>query len=64
VKRPNRDELLSIKVGDYQYNDLLTMADSLMAGIEAAYANSTLPEAPDKEQIELVLVQMREELYR
>lgn len=64
VKRQNREELLSIKTGNYQYNDLLTMADSLMAGIEAAYANSPLRGVPDIKQIELVLVQMREELYR
>ena len=63
VKRQNRQELLSIKTGEYQYNDLLAMADSLMAGIEAAYENSPLPNVPNKEQIELVLVQMREELY-
>jgi hypothetical protein len=63
VKRPNREELLSIKTGEYQYNDLLAMADSLMARIEAAYEHSPLPEVPNKEQIELVLVQMREQLY-
>ncbi|MCS3797782.1 DNA polymerase beta superfamily protein [Niastella sp. OAS944] len=64
VKRLNRQELLSIKTGEYQYNDLLAMADSLMADIEAAYENSTLPNVPNKEQIELVLVQMRETLYK
>jgi uncharacterized protein len=63
VKRPNRDELLSIKAGDYQYNDLLTMADSLMTRIEIAYENSALPNVPNKEEIGSVLVQMREELY-
>jgi uncharacterized protein len=63
VKRPNRDELLSIKTGEYQYNDLLTMADSLMERIEAAYENSPLPNVPNKEQLELVLVQMRVQLY-
>jgi hypothetical protein len=64
VKRLNRDELLSIKAGDRPYNELLAMADSLMARIETAYDNSPLPEVPDKAQIEFILVQMRETLYR
>jgi hypothetical protein len=63
VKRLNREELLSVKAGDRPYNELLEMADSLMARIETAYDNSPLPEVPDKEQIEFVLVQMRETLY-
>lgn len=63
VKRFNRDELLSIKAGDRPYDDLLEMADSLMTRIEAAYFNSPLPEVPDKEKAELVLIQMRETLY-
>lgn len=63
VKRPNREELLSIKVGNFQYDDLLAMAHSLMDRIETAYENSSLPSLPDKENIEGILVQMREELY-
>ncbi|WP_207514715.1 DNA polymerase beta superfamily protein [Longitalea luteola] len=63
VKRSNREELLSIKAGDFQYDDLLVMADALMNRIEAAYSTSQLTPYPDKEKIEAILVQMREELY-
>jgi len=63
VKRSNREELLSIKTGQFQYDDLLVMADSLMQRIETAYKKSTLPALPDKSRIESILVQMREELY-
>jgi len=63
VKRPNREELLSIKTGHFQYDELLTMANALMDSIEKAYVNSPLPTLPDKERIEGILVQMREELY-
>jgi uncharacterized protein len=63
VKRPNRDELLSIKAGHFQYEDLLAMANTLMEGIEKAYENSPLPTLPDNEKIEGILVKMREELY-
>lgn len=64
VKRPNRENLLSIKAGDFQYDDLLKMAHKHMEGIEAAYLTSKLPEAPDKDKIESVLVEMRNELYQ
>jgi uncharacterized protein len=63
VKRGNRDELLSIKRGEFQYDELLVMADSLMQRIETAYEKSSLPAMPDKDSIESILVQMREELY-
>lgn len=64
VKRTNREELLSIKAGQFQYDELLVMADALMQRIETAYEKSSLPEMPDKEIIEALLVQMREDLYR
>lgn len=64
VKRPNREELLSIKTGRFDYDYLLTMADLLMEKIDAAYATSTMPEAPDKETAIDLLVQMRNELYQ
>jgi hypothetical protein len=63
VKRLNREELLSIKTGQFQYDELLVMADSLMQLIETAYEKSSLPAMPDKEKIESIFVQMREELY-
>ncbi|WP_205511605.1 DNA polymerase beta superfamily protein [Longitalea arenae] len=63
VKRSNREELLSIKAGDFEYEDLLLMADALMSRIEKAYYASPLPTHPDKEKTEAILVKMREELY-
>jgi Predicted nucleotidyltransferase len=63
VKRPNRDELLAIKSGAYAYEQLLQMADTLFEEVETAFANSTLPEAPDSTIAEAILVNMREMLY-
>jgi uncharacterized protein len=63
LKRSNREELLAVKKGAFEYEALLAMADVLMEEIEAAYAVSSLPEAPDKVAIEKVLVKMREALY-
>lgn len=63
VKRPNREELIPIKVGRYDYDELLAVADTIMAFIDVAEERTTLPEKPDKEYIESILVQMREVLY-
>jgi len=64
VKRPNREQLLDIKSGNMDYDDLLAMADKLMENIESYYLTSSLLDAPDKEKAEKVLVEMREELYK
>jgi uncharacterized protein len=64
VKRSNREDLLAIKSGKFEYEQLLNMADRLMHDIEIAYAQSKLPAEPKRELIEAVLVEMRDELYR
>lgn len=64
VRRSNREELLHIKSGNMDYDDLLAMADKLMEKIESYYLKSSLPDVPDKEKAEKVLVEMRTELYK
>ncbi|WP_342330123.1 nucleotidyltransferase domain-containing protein [Pedobacter sp. FW305-3-2-15-E-R2A2] len=63
IKRPNRAELLSIKSGHYSYDELQKMAEELIVQIDLAYKKSDLPEAPDAEALEKVLIAMRTELY-
>jgi hypothetical protein len=63
VKRPNREQLLSIKSGNYQYNELVQMANALIEEIELTAQQSPLPDMPDKETAEAILVQMRQQLY-
>jgi len=64
IRVPNRDELLDIKAGNKEYDDLLEMADNLIISIENCYQNSTLPEKPDEEKVIQTLIIIREELYR
>lgn len=64
VKRQNREQLLDIKNGNMDYDDLLIMADKLMENIELYNSTSPLPTVPDKDSTERVLVEMREKLYR
>ena len=63
IRVDNRKELLDIKAGNKEYDELLEMADNLITSIENLYINSPLPELPNKEKAEATLVQIREELY-
>ncbi|MBF4469830.1 hypothetical protein [Flavobacterium sp. HJJ] len=46
-----------------EYDDLLEMADNLIASIEKQYQTSTLPGKPDEEKAIQTLIKIREELY-
>ena len=63
VKRPNREFLLEIKSGKYEYEELLQMAEQKQLEMEEAFDQSALPEAPDMEQISRLTAEMREAFY-
>ena len=60
----NREELLAIKAGEREYDDLLNMADELIASIESLYESCTLPETPNVEKMTKALIEIRQELYK
>ena len=56
------DDLKAILHGDYTYEQVMKMAENLVAEMEKIYHESTLPEKPDLEQINqlcMELVEMR-----
>ena len=63
VKRDNRDELLAIKSGNYEYDELLMMADQLMEHTQKAFAHSTLPDYPNHSAAIATLNHIRSVLY-
>ncbi len=63
VERPNREELLAIKRGEFGYDELLARARDKIAAVESAAAKSSLPEAPDLRAIERRLVAARGRVY-
>lgn len=63
IKCPNREELLAIKKGDKEYDELVKMAEDLMSSIEYYTSVSNLPASPDRTKIEQILVKIRTELY-
>lgn len=63
VYREDREQLLKIKSGYYQYDDLLRLAEEKQIEIEKVYEKSKLPESPDTSIINSLLAEMRREYY-
>jgi len=63
VKRENRDELLKVRKGDWQYDELIEMANNKMLSVEKAFETSSLPDEPDRERIQKLLIEIRTALY-
>ena len=64
VRRPNRGFLLQIRRGEFEYGQLVADAEQLVTRVEAAFANSALPDAPDRVAAEQLLRRIRQAFYR
>lgn len=63
VKRPNRDFLLDIKNGKFEYEDLLKMSDLKQNEMASVFEQSSLPENPDLELINKLTYKLRDKFY-
>ncbi|MEB0263600.1 MULTISPECIES: nucleotidyltransferase domain-containing protein [unclassified Mucilaginibacter] len=64
VHRQDRDFLLSIRSGAFEFDELMGMIDEKMHKVDELYKNADLPEQPDVKTAEDVLVQIRERFYK
>ena len=64
VKRSDREFLLGIKSGKYEYEDLLKMAQEKQTEMEAAFEQSELREQPDLDYINSLAHSIRKRLYQ
>ena len=64
VRRPNREFLLQIRRGEFEYEQLVADAEQLVTRVEAVFASSHLPDAPNKAVAELLLKQVRQTFYQ
>ena len=64
VRRPNRDFLLKIRAGEFEYEELLGRAEEKIGQVEGFYEVSNLPESPDMNQIEELLAEIRDAWYQ
>jgi uncharacterized protein len=63
VRRPNRDDLLLIRKGEYPYEALIARAEQKLEEIEILAAKCALPEQPDKQLIQRMLASVRKRWY-
>ncbi len=63
VNRPNREFLLEIKSGNFEYDELLQLANDKQNEMEIVFESSLLPETPNLNVIEGLLIEIRERLY-
>ncbi|MFN8575731.1 MAG: nucleotidyltransferase domain-containing protein [Candidatus Sericytochromatia bacterium] len=63
VKRPNRDFLLDIKSGRFEYDDLVKMAEEKKLEMEISFENSSLPNEPDLKKINELTFRLRDKFY-
>lgn len=61
VERPDREELLSIKQGNWKYEDVLKYAEELEQKLLEAKKTTTLPRQPQRKKIEELLIEIQEE---
>jgi uncharacterized protein len=63
VFREDRDFLLAIKEGRFEYDDLVKRAEAMKDELPYLYQNSSLQNEPDINAIDFLLIRMREMYY-
>jgi hypothetical protein len=63
VKRDDRDFLLKIRNGEFEFEQLMQMVEEKMVRIKETYEKSSLPDRPDIQMVEDILVQIRTAFY-
>lgn len=63
VRRPNREELLSIRRGEKPYDDLIKEADEKIKRIDEIFQKSNLPESVSKKFVDSLLIDIRMRWY-
>jgi uncharacterized protein len=64
VRRSDRESLLRIRARDFIYDDLLKQAEERIQRINELFATADLPDAPDMQRAEKMLVMVREDFYQ
>lgn len=64
VHRNNREELLAIRAGQFSYDELIDKSNQMIQRIDEAHAQSQLPDLPDLDVIEKMLITVRDQWYQ
>ena len=60
VRRPNRDYLLRVRAGEFTYEELVARAEDRLTAVQAAFGKCPLPDQPDRDRVNSLLVEVRE----
>jgi hypothetical protein len=63
VERPDREFLLKIKSGGFEYDDLLKMVDEKLDRMDELYKRADLPDMPDEKTTNELLITIRTRFY-
>lgn len=63
VKRPDAEFLRSVRAGSFRYEELLAWARDKETNLQTLRATSPLPELPDKERVEQLLMDLTESYF-
>jgi predicted nucleotidyltransferase len=61
VRRLNRDFLLRVRSGEFEYEDLVSRAEDQLSQVISAFEVSNLQEQPDRERVNRLLVEIRDQ---
>lgn len=64
VRRPNREYLLRVRAGEFEYEDLVNQAERQLEEVQQAFRDSALPDEPDRDEVNAMLVRVRREIER
>jgi len=63
IRRDNREELLSIRRGEYDYDKLVEEAEFKIKRMDDVFESSTLPRSIDRDFLDDLLIKIRKEYY-
>lgn len=63
VRREDRDYLLRIKKGEFQYDELVEIAEAKFTSINNVYDKSDLQDQPDLNELKKILIETRRDFY-
>ncbi len=64
VRRPDREELLAIRAGEWQLDDIIKWADSAIKELDYLYVNgNAIPNEPDRKHLDFICEQMIRESF-
>lgn len=63
VNRQDREFLLSIKAGAFEYDDLVRKAEKMKGNLPELFLKSNLPDEPDLKVINALLIKIRNDYY-